>query len=94
MLQQLQLVRTRAREDFCAQVQKMFLVKHLVGSNAPLQHMVQSYANVGSWCTTHKIERTFARGGITCSTTRQIRAKGRGYARGRMRHIIIVALGY
>ncbi len=45
--QQLQLVRTAHSDDsFGAQVQKMFLVKHLVGSNAPLQHMVQSYANV------------------------------------------------
>ncbi len=46
--QQLQLVRTHAREDFGAQVQKMFLVKHVWALIAPLQHMVQSYANVDS----------------------------------------------
>ena len=37
---------------FGAQVQKMFLVKHVWALIAPLQHMVQSYANVGLSCTT------------------------------------------
>ena len=37
---------------FGAQVQKMFLVKHDWALIAPLQHMVQSYAILGLWCTT------------------------------------------
>ena len=37
---------------FGAQVQKMFLPKHVWALTAPLHHLLQSYANVGLWCTT------------------------------------------
>ena len=44
---------------FGAQVQKMFIVKHVWALIAPLQHMVQSYANVALWCTTYENRTNF-----------------------------------
>ena len=71
---------------FGAQVQKMFLVKHIWALIAPLQHMVQSYANVCLWCTTCENRTNFC----TCGDCfQQLTNLANGCASGRLMSNII-----
>ena len=72
---------------FGAQVQKMFLPKHVWALTAPLHHLLQSYANVGLWCTTCENRTNFCPRG---DSVQQLTNLAKGCASGRLMCNIIM----